>query len=386
MAQKTITLPVAQEIICSSIIDDSFLSNTADCFREVSGADIAFIALFEPGTPVLAVAAASGDSGLLAQSKIYIFRDGEGKPILCDKPVEGRLSQRKPLAIHPVNFIQEDYSYLAIPIAHTEKIIGVAEVLNKEENALSGKEKQKLIDLARFTAIAFENNNIFNLIYDHATRQEKNRISKDMHDHLCQQLAFLKIQTEMLSGMIHNGEIEKGKDCLSKIQTVINSAYSDVREMIESLRSASSNKKEIDNNPAVFYKTIRDMLKRYHESTGITSELMISEDAGVVFSPEAAEQITLIIQEALMNVFKHAEAKGVLVCFKTNKDNKILLSIEDNGKGFNTSDVYRNTDGHEHYGLKIMQERAESIHAEFEFTSTPGNGTRIMVVLPAAGS
>lgn len=380
-------LAEAQQRICEAIIEDDFLTAVVGCFRRLSGADMAFIALFEPGNPLLQIVAASGDSNRLADASVLISREGEGKPILQGKSVEGKILEKKRYAIHAESLFEEDYSYLTLPIYTKDKVIGVVEVLKENGEAFSGKDKHKLEQLGSFTGIAFENNSIFNQIYTYAITKEKDKLSKKMHDHLCQQLAYLKIQAGVLETNIRENKTEEADACLKDIRSVLNSAYSGVRDMIDSLRSPSGSRKsekKADGNPAVFYKTIRDMLERYHESTGISTELMISREAGVLYTPEAAEQITLIIQEALSNVLKHAEAKGVLVCFKTSGEDTIMLTIEDDGKGFNRSDL-NDYDGHQHYGLKIMEERAESIHAKFTCESKPGEGTRISIFLPSGG-
>jgi two-component system nitrate/nitrite sensor histidine kinase NarX len=62
-------------------------------------------------------------------------------------------------------------------------------------------------------------------------------------------------------------------------------------------------------------------------------------------------------------------------------DGQVYICIEDNGQGFNPNQVIK--EGVQHYGLKIMGERAESVGGRLEFDSQPGAGTRIIVRIPA---
>ena len=85
----------------------------------------------------------------------------------------------------------------------------------------------------------------------------------------------------------------------------------------------------------------------------------------------------MILTEALTNIHRHADAEKVAVLFEQNQD-KVLMTIEDNGRGFHTDLDY----GGHHYGLRIMQTRAERSGGSLIVESGPGQGTRIMVSFP----
>jgi signal transduction histidine kinase len=87
-----------------------------------------------------------------------------------------------------------------------------------------------------------------------------------------------------------------------------------------------------------------------------------------------------LIQEALLNIRKHASANNVTIEFKTTKQNA-LLHINDDGSGFDP-----NAAVHGHYGLLTMRERAEALGGQLAVESEPGWGTQITVVLPLDAS
>ena len=94
-------------------------------------------------------------------------------------------------------------------------------------------------------------------------------------------------------------------------------------------------------------------------------------------APIAQKQLLMILTETLTNIHRHAEAENVTVLFEESQD-KILMTIEDNGRGFHKDLDY----GDHHYGLRIMQTRAERSGGSLIVESEPGQGTRIMVSFP----
>jgi len=84
-----------------------------------------------------------------------------------------------------------------------------------------------------------------------------------------------------------------------------------------------------------------------------------------------------ITQEALANIAKHARARNVLMNLR-RESAFVILSIHDNGRGFDTTTVKTYT-GH---GLRNMQERASALDAQLRIDSTPGQGTLIEVKMP----
>lgn len=98
-------------------------------------------------------------------------------------------------------------------------------------------------------------------------------------------------------------------------------------------------------------------------------------------TPAVETQLLRIVQEGINNVFKHARATLVQLIITTDGD-WLTLILKDNGRGFAVGEVTAVT--HEHFGLKIMQERAESVNGRWQMSSTLGQGTQIQLQLPCA--
>jgi two-component system nitrate/nitrite sensor histidine kinase NarX len=103
---------------------------------------------------------------------------------------------------------------------------------------------------------------------------------------------------------------------------------------------------------------------------------MVADKFGL--SPVVEIEALRILQEALTNVYKHAYAHHVVVRLQ-NQSDFIEMSIHDDGQGFDLQSVDENGS---HYGLRIMQERAERVGGRFKIQTAPGFGTHIRVSLP----
>lgn len=116
---------------------------------------------------------------------------------------------------------------------------------------------------------------------------------------------------------------------------------------------------------------LRLLANAFTGRTNIPAMITIMEQG--VLPPEVQVAIYRICQEALNNIAKHAGASRVDIDLK-HEDSVVELSIRDNGKGF---DPKRTSSGH--YGLSMMQERAEGVGALLAITSQPGHGTELTI-------
>jgi signal transduction histidine kinase len=97
-------------------------------------------------------------------------------------------------------------------------------------------------------------------------------------------------------------------------------------------------------------------------------------DDQAIFGPFVTLNLHRICQEALHNIVKHSEASDIYLNFES-KDQLFIVTIRDNGKGFDPAAVY------EGYGLQNMRLRASSIAADLKWTTTPGSGATISIAI-----
>jgi nitrate/nitrite-specific signal transduction histidine kinase len=193
-----------------------------------------------------------------------------------------------------------------------------------------------------------------------------------MHDGLAQFLGYLNLQVQTLKSLFVQEEKVKFLAELENMREAIRIAHADVRENILSLRTTLANEKGL-------ISAIGEYLEEFCIQTGISTELKNQLAGDLNLSSIAEVQLVCILQEALTNVRKHAQASEVKVTLDQmgiNGSEFIFMKIVDNGIGFTFSKKKRS------FGLKTMTERAESVKGDLVVTPISGRGTTIECRLP----
>lgn len=196
---------------------------------------------------------------------------------------------------------------------------------------------------------------------------ELQHISQNLHDSLGQSIGFIRLKMEQIRHDFPDRRYPGISQDLDRVQSVTEEAYEQVRGLLAELHPNS-------------YVDLRTTLN--------AQTATLAERAGFHYSlketgqphplpPLVKRQLFFILREALINVEKHARANQVDVLIAWEESN-CFLSIQDDGVGFTPTE----TPLPDHYGLVIMQERAQDISASFHLESSPGNGTRIALVVP----
>ncbi|MBI3734029.1 MAG: ATP-binding protein [Chloroflexi bacterium] len=175
--------------------------------------------------------------------------------------------------------------------------------------------------------------------------------------------------------LLARGQTEMADTFLKRLVEVAQDAHADVREYILSLQTNVSHEQP-------FIPTLRAYLQRFSQYSGIRTELRVGDGLDRAdFDPSVEAQLMRIVQEALTNVRKHANARQASVSLAL-KAGAAQVEIADDGKGFDTSQL---ADDGRHFGQRIMRERAQEIGATLEVQSAEGQGTRVTVSVPRPG-
>lgn len=198
------------------------------------------------------------------------------------------------------------------------------------------------------------------------TLQERERLARDLHDGVVQDIAYANMQIKMLVDDLENGRSSNIGD-IKKISSILEESFLELRGAIHDLTFT------VEGDLPTF---IKHYLSDYETRTGIKT--MLSHDGKVhTVEPFITSQIAKIVQEALTNIRKHADAKNVHVHIHASQNHAFFLSIEDNGKGF-TVDKEQS----DHYGMKTMQERCTLIGGKLSIHSSIGRGTKVQLMIP----
>lgn len=201
-----------------------------------------------------------------------------------------------------------------------------------------------------------------------AVMQERLRLAREIHDGLAQTLAFLKLNTAQMRGLLSQGNLGRLEEALKQQHQVLAEIYLETRQVMDNLRLRPQEDMNV---------WIRQVTENFAQSTGL--EVRCSLPAKAPELPlEVQAQILRIVQEALNNVRKHAHASKVWVTLNAWHQDWVL-EIGDDGVGFSPEDVPRFSQ----HGLRGMRERAELIGAEFQVISKPYQGTIIRLQVPS---
>lgn len=206
-----------------------------------------------------------------------------------------------------------------------------------------------------------------------AVLEERERLAREMHDSLAQVLGYIHLGAQTTKRTLAREDVTRAEQELDDIGALAYEAYKDVREAILGLRETVS--------PAVgILGTLKEYLQKFSRHAGVKAELDVEADEALQLSPEVEVQLIRVIQEGLTNVRKHANADKAWVRIR-RRNGEVNINIEDNGQGFDAALVRAN--GHR-FGVRIMQERVETVGGRFEIESSPGCGTKVQIYLPAA--
>lgn len=202
---------------------------------------------------------------------------------------------------------------------------------------------------------------------------ERQRISRELHDYTVQNLTSLVHKAELCSKLVEMDPV-RCKLELSMMSKTLRDIINDTRQMIYNLRPMSFDDIGLD-------VTIERALEKIESSE---SKKINFEVEGETYQIKPVIGLTLlrIIQEGCNNAIKHASASYVQVVLIYQPD-MITVKIEDDGKGFDTSHI--STDSREDnsgFGLSMMRERVYLLSGNIEIDSKIGSGTKITVNVP----
>ena len=221
-------------------------------------------------------------------------------------------------------------------------------------------------DLADLRAATIEVRRLAEAEFAAVTLEERARLAREIHDGLAQDLWYAKLKQSRLAQI---GEFEgESKELSQEVADAIDDALAEARNAVAAMRGGAESGPLLD----ILGRQVGDFSDRF----ALRAELD-HEGPEPEIGPRARAEIVRIVQEALTNVRKHADATVVRVSVATNAD--LRITIADNGRGFRPDDVSGG------FGLDSMRQRAAVIGATLAVNSVPQDGTRVELVLPLNG-
>lgn len=305
--------------------------------------------------PQLLMQDGASGMGLSAASLIATYPDGQNEPPLTTAS-------------------QKRLNRFDLPITRNNQPIGFL----KMEYPLGVKPSEEEMNALRSTepviALALEGVQLQNLALEQAayTETQRQQIAQNLHDSLAQNISYLRLKLDQLTGENAIHEINVVLQELERMRTSADEAYQQVRNTLDEL------------NPTRADDLVTSLLKQARIICQRSSLTLRSSQLGTPYTlpPAVRQQVIYITREALHNVEKHAFAHQVHLQFLW-LEGELILKITDDGVGFNPISI--TAEGH--YGLWIMQHRAEEIGGALKITSLDmqeegATGTEVTLWIP----
>lgn len=272
-------------------------------------------------------------------------------------------------------------SHITIPIATRNRYYGVINLLYPRELGIPQDEMDLLNSVGSQVSEIVSNAWLqMKLKEKEAARQlllkslvtaqedERSRLARELHDRSGQTLANLLVRLKILEGKCGQAQVQEE---LSDVQEIVSYSIDQLRDISYRLRPPALEEFGLGT-------AMGSLLDRMIEQAGLDLDYIyrLSED----IPPEVEVVLYRIAQEGLTNILRHAEADRVTVRL-VEEDGRVLLDIEDDGKGFDPVEVTGHP-SNQHLGLISMTERAELIDGWTEVDSAPNQGTRIRINVP----
>lgn len=207
-----------------------------------------------------------------------------------------------------------------------------------------------------------KDSNEFLLYTIHGQEEERERIARELHDTVAQNLRYCKSLCENSS-----------PEDLRKLSDVLSKSLVEVRSMSYNLSPP-----DITKNDFIF--CIKNLCEEFNEVRNFSIRLSIIENTDATFlSKDEILNLYRIVQEALTNIIKHAKAEEAVIMIRNNNEDEaegLYVYISNDGLGFDTENI----DSRKHYGIQGMKKRASLIGATLNIASTTGEGTQISII------
>lgn len=225
------------------------------------------------------------------------------------------------------------------------------------------RSKDELGQLARrLNQMAHKIRRLFRVQQDFATLEERNRLARELHDSVKQQLFATSIWINTGKSLIEK-DVNTANEHLQKAEKLLHQTRSELSALILELRPVVLEGKDLS-------RALMDYIAMWQEQTGIDVKLKLTGEKQIL--PVVEEAYFRIIQEALNNVARHSGAS--LVDIHLDCEEEVTLIIQDNGGGF---DMYQNKQ--QGVGLSSMSERTQTLKGQISIQSSPGNGVKITI-------
>ncbi|WP_330285492.1 sensor histidine kinase [Streptomyces sp. NBC_00576] len=283
-------------------------------------------------------------------------------------------------------------SFVSVPLMARGRPEGVLNAYFAPGQEIGGRTLEFLAAMAEQAALAVDYAALLQREREGARRNERQRLARDLHDSIVQQVFSIGMQANAIGVLGARGgpvPAEAVRAFAEEIGALSQTVRADLRAMVHELRPSSSTRLGLED-------AVSALVKSTENRTGLGIRLLYGKEVTDV-EPELAEDMYRIVAEAIHNVVKHAEATTITIRLGV-RDHTLTASVRDDGRGLpepggrkTPPDGQGGESGRtagtawDHgygYGLTTMRERAERWGGTMRIRSRAKSGTTVRIVIP----
>lgn len=368
------------QMLSSSLNLNDVLTRIMEQVEGMLNAETGFLLLTDPLTGDLVFQTALGEQA----HKIKPFRLPKGRGIAGQVALT-----RQPVRLSRVDG-EIDFqarNILCVPLVWQEQVIGVLVVINKREGDFTRQDLELLSALASFAAIAIQNARLYVTVQAERNRvleieeQTRKALARDLHDGPVQMVAGIVMRLGFCQNVLEKRPALLGQE-ISQVQTLAERVLHQMRTLLFELRPLVLETEGLEAAVQVFLDHWQvDLINK--QPTRLKLEIRSPQPDGHLSRQDSKVETAIfaIIQEAVNNAIKHAQANHIVVQLKETA-NGFYTTIADDGRGFQLDQVLKNYKQQGSLGMVNMRERIELINGKFAIKSVPGQGTQIKLYVP----
>ncbi len=253
-----------------------------------------------------------------------------------------------------------------LPIQAKDKLLGALSLATRRgPRTFDAQDRRLLHAISGQLGVVVENANLYEEARQRAVIEERNRLARELHDSVTQSLYGVTLYAEAASRLLSAGEVSMAGDYLHELRATALESLRELRSLIFELRPSVLQRDGLV--PAIMAR-----LEAVEGRGELETEFNVDGESDL--TPETAEGLYRIAQEALNNACKHARARRIVVHLQ-QEPQQVILEVADDGIGFDPVQAR----AHGGLGLYGMEERATRLGGRLTVLSAPGQGTRVRV-------